>query len=398
MSIETLSNDILEKMPNINKWQRDFLVHLFSTFMIVRGRYNFENLSRYGGLNECIYRSWYSKSFNFMEFNLTLLDGLEKEERIVVFDPSYLPKSGKKTAGLGYFWSGCAGSVKRGIEIGGFASVGLYTQTALHLTALQTLKDKSVSFLDYYAQQFKSQAEELRKVSSIAVFDAYFSREPFVSAITELDFTVVSKLAKNAVLKYPYLGKRTGKPGRPQKYEGVVDKKQLDLNHFTLFEENNEKKAYEGKVYAIALKRLVKCVIVHTTTKTGKIKVETFFSTDQQMEGHKLWKAYKLRFQIEFLYRDGKQHMGLTHCQARSKEKIDFHVNASLTAVSLTKTVDQILQKNEKVKPFSLASIKIKSFNEFYLNRIFIEFGIPPETHINSKQYQLMQEWGIIAA
>ena len=398
MSIETLSSDILEKMPNINKWQRDFLVHLFSTFLLVRGRYNFENLSRYGGLNECIYRSWYSKSFDFMEFNLTLLDGLETEERIVVFDPSYLPKSGKKTAGLGYFWSGCAGSVKRGIEIGGFASVGLDTQTSLHLKALQTLKDESVSFLDYYAQQFKSQAEELRKVSSIAVFDAYFSREPFFSAITDLDFTVVSKLAKNAVLKYPYLGKRTGKPGRPKKYEGVVDKKQLDLNHFTLFHENDEKKAYEGKVYAIALKRLVKCVIVHTTTKTGKIKIETFFSTDQEMEGDKLWEVYKLRFQIEFLYRDGKQHMGLTHCQARSKEKIDFHLNASLTAVSLAKTVDQILKNDEKVKPFSLASIKIKSFNQFYLDKIFIELGISPEIHINSEQYQLIQEWGVIAA
>ncbi len=398
MSIEILINHILEKMPNINKWQRDFLVHLFSTFLIVRGRYNFENLSRYGGLNECVYRSWYSKSFDFMEFNLILLDGLEKEERIVVFDPSYLPKNGKKTAGLGYFWSGCAGSLKRGIEIGGFAAVGLDTQTALHLTAVQTLKEKSVSFLDYYLQQFKLQAEELRKVSSIAVFDAYFSREPFISAITALDFTVVSKLAKNAVLKYPYLGERTGKPGRPQKYEGVVDKKQLDLKHFTLFYENDEKKAYEGKVYAIALKRLVKCVIVHSTTKTGKVKIETFFSTDQQMKGDKLWKAYKLRFQIEFLYRDGKQHMGLTHCQARSKEKINFHVNASLTVVSLAKILDQINQEEEKVKPFSLASIKIKAFNQFYLNRIFIEFGISPETHINSHQYHLIQEWGAIAA
>ena len=385
-------------MPNINKWQRDFLVHLFSTFMIVRGRYNFENISRYGELNECIYRNWYAQPFEFMEFNLTLLDILDKEDRIVVFDPSYLPKSGKKTAGVGYFWSGCAGSTKYGIEIGGFASVGLETQTALHLTALQTIKNKSVSFLDYYAQQFESQAEELRKVSSIAVFDAYFSKEPFVSAITNLDFTMISKFAKNIVLKYPYLGEKSGKPGRPQKYDGIVEKKEPNLKHFTLFHEENEKKAYEGKVYAMALKRLVKCVLVHTITKTGKVKVETFFSTDPQLDGAKLWKCYKLRFQIEFLYRDAKQHMGLTHCQARSKEKIHFHVNASLTAVSLAKVVDHINQKEEEVQPFSLASIKIKSFNEFYINRIFMEFGIPSETHINSKQYQLIQQWGIIAA
>ena len=229
------------------------------------------------------------------------------------------------------------------------------------------------------------------------MFDAYFSREPFVSAITALDFTVVSKLAKNRVLKYPYLGERTGKPGRPKKYECVVDKQKLSLNHFTLFYEDNEKKAYEGKVYAMALKRLVKCVIVHTTTKKGKIKIETFFSTDQQTEGAELWKAYKLRFQIEFLYRDGKQHMGLNHCQAISKEKINFHVNASLTAVSLSKIVEINTVDKESI-PFSLASIKIKSFNEFYINRIFIEFGISPETYINSEQYQLIRQWGCIAA
>lgn len=333
------------------------------------------------------------KSFDFMEFNLTLLNVLEQEERMLVFDPSYLPKSGKKTAGIGYFWSGCAGSVKYGIEMGGFASVGLKTQTALHLTALQTIKEKSISFLDFYGQQVKLQAEELKKVSSITVFDAYFSKEPFVSVITDLGFTMVSKFAKNTVLKYPYLGKKTGKPGRPKKYEGVVDKTQVDLKHFTLFYEDKEQKAYEGKVYAIALKRLVKCVIVHTTTKRVKIRIETFFSTDQQMEGAKLWKCYKLRFQIEFLYRDAKQHMGLNHCQARSKEKINFHINASLTAVSLAKIVYQ-----EEGIPFSLASIKINAFNQAYLNRIFNEFGINPETHINSKQYQLIQQWGVIAA
>jgi hypothetical protein len=238
----------------------------------------------------------------------------------------------------------------------------------------------------------------LRKVSSIAVFDAYFSKEPFVSAITNLDFTMISKFAKNTVLKYPYLGEKSGKPGRPQKYDGIVEKKEPNLKHFTLFHEENEKKAYEGKVYAMALKRLVKCVLVHTITKTGKVKVETFFSTDPQLDGAKLWKCYKLRFQIEFLYRDAKQHIRLTHCQARSKEKIHFHVNASLTAVSLAKVVDHINQKEEEVQPFSLASIKIKSFNEFYINRIFMEFGIPSETHINSKQYQLIQQWGIIAA
>ena len=30
------------------------------------------------------------------------------------FDPSYINKSGKKTFGLGMYWSGCAGNTNRG--------------------------------------------------------------------------------------------------------------------------------------------------------------------------------------------------------------------------------------------------------------------------------------------
>ena len=41
---------------------------------------------------------------------------------------------------------------------------------------------------------------------------------------------------------------------------------------------------------------------------------------------------FQNRFQIEFLYRDGKQHTGLNDCQARSENKLHVHFIASLTA------------------------------------------------------------------
>ncbi|MEN9502304.1 MAG: hypothetical protein RI964_1589, partial [Pseudomonadota bacterium] len=36
---------------------------------------------------------------------------------------------------------------------------------------------------------------------------------------------------------------------------------------------------------------------------------------------------------MELLFRDAKQHTGLCDCQATRKEKLDFHFNASLTAL-----------------------------------------------------------------
>ncbi|MDP4291928.1 MAG: transposase [Bacteroidota bacterium] len=59
------------------------------------------------------------------------------------------------------------------------------------------------------------------------------------------------------------------------------------------------------------------------------------FSTDLPQEGKQIVRYYRSRFQIEFQYRDAKQHTGLTHCQAKSENKLDFHFNASLTAVNL---------------------------------------------------------------
>ena len=72
------------------------------------------------------------------------------------------------------------------------------------------------------------------------------------------------------------------------------------------------------------------------------------------------------RFQIEFLYRDAKQYCGLTNCQARSENKLNFHFNAALTAVNLAKMewLDTRISTDE---PFSMSNIKSMYNNELLL-------------------------------
>ena len=50
--------------------------------------------------------------------------------------------------------------------------------------------------------------------------------------------------------------------------------------------------------------------------------------------------AVRLR-QIELVIRDAKQHTGLTHCQARSQEKLDFHLNVFVAAVNVLRLLSQ---------------------------------------------------------
>ena len=386
------------------RWQRDFMIHLMPLLLTVRGRHNFENLSRYGSFNEATYRVRYEGEFAFEQFNEELILSLPDEEHIIAFDPSYLPKSGKYTPGIGYFWSGCANATKYGLVISGLASVGLESRMAMHLYARQTIgQDQYDSLLDYYASVVVDQTDRLKAVSDILVADDYFWRRPFVDAVTQAGFRFISKLPSNAALQYPYLGPKPKRRGRPPKYQGRIDLLNLDSAHFTLCLQEDNLVAYEGKVYVKALDRLVKCVIVHLTKKDGTLRAEAYFSTDTNMDGDRVLQCYRLRLQIEFLYRDAKQYTGLTQCQARSESKIHTHVNASLTAVSLAKAAHAWPLTGQERKPFSLFGIKTQYFNEHLLNRFFREaggrpFGMDTETHINSPQYRSLYNYGCIAA
>ena len=41
----------------------------------------------------------------------------------LVIDPCFIPKAGKKIPGVDWFWSGCAGAVKHGLDILGLSIV-----------------------------------------------------------------------------------------------------------------------------------------------------------------------------------------------------------------------------------------------------------------------------------
>ena len=68
-----------------------------------------------------------SNLFAWAEYNKTLIQQSFADELILAFDPSYLLKSGKKTAHGGQFWSGKDRAVKKGIEVGTIAVVDVRT-------------------------------------------------------------------------------------------------------------------------------------------------------------------------------------------------------------------------------------------------------------------------------
>ena len=60
-----LAEKILNRI-NISKPQKKFLITLFTTILIARGKINFRNLSRYSHYSERSYTRQFDKPFNFM--------------------------------------------------------------------------------------------------------------------------------------------------------------------------------------------------------------------------------------------------------------------------------------------------------------------------------------------
>ena len=406
MSIKTLTANILSKIPKIDKWQEKFIIHLFWLLLSMRGRVNFEQLGRYSKYNESTFRNNFDKTFDFLSFNQELIATVCEKEIAIAFDPSFISKSGKQTAGLGYFWSGCAGRSKKGLEIGGFGALDIINNTCMHLCAYQTILDstkkgdeKKQSLLSYYSDLVVSKAEQLLKTSNKLVVDAYFSKKPFVDSAVSVGFEVISRLRDDAVLQYRYLGTPRKGRGRPRKFAGKVDRKKLDEQHFKPIIKEPDFMAYESVVYSKALKRWIKVVIVHYLKEDGTLKAaKIYFSTDLQMEGVDIFIYYKTRFQIEFLYRDGKQYTGLEQCQSRKAKRLDFHFNASLTTASLAKAMHHLDKPIDKRKPFSMASIKTQYFNELLLDKFISAFGFSPERIKNNPVYRKIRDFGKIAA
>ena len=319
-------------------------------------------------------------------------------ECIIAFDPSYIPKSGKTTYGLGSYWSGCAGAVKRGLEICGFAAVDAIHNTAFHLNAIQTPMSKDFNLLHYYCQLLKENYLYFKELTRYLVADSYFAALKVVETTTLIGMHFISRLQDNAALFYLNSKPKTGGKGRPKKYDGKVIKSKPDMNYFKLVYSTKEVKIYNAIVYYPAWKRNINLSITVFYDKNGKERVrKLYFSTDLELDGVKLVCFYRSRFQIEFLYRDAKQHSGLEDCQARSKNKLDFHFNTSLTTVNIAKLHWLNTRKSDN-EPFSMANYKTLCHNKLLLNRFFAVFAINPNNpKIQSKINELLN-FGLIRA
>ena len=365
----------IEQVSGMTKPQKKFMIWLFAKWVMLPVRHNFLNIYRYGSgdYSEKSIRHQFSRKINFAGWFKTAMSGLKDKESVAAFDPSYISKSGKKTYGKGFFWSGKDQQTKPGLEIGCLALVDVEDAAAYSIEAVQTPPDMKGKLMEHYVGIIKKNITSLLSYTRYLAADGYFMKSSFIDPLLTLGLHVITRMRPDANLSYLFTGEQKPGKGRKKLYAGKVDVKKIDKRRWKRCYENDQVIGYELIAFCVSLKRVVKVVYLDFKNRDG---YTILLSTDTELEGAKVIRYYQLRFQIEFLIRDAKQHTGLEECQARSKTKLYNHFNLSLMSVSLMKLTCWSTLKNKQQIPFSMRSIKTYFYNKFLTETIFSNLGL----------------------
>ena len=389
MSIKITLETIFGKNDGLSKSRKKFLIELFELLPSIRGRMNFTNMARYSHYNELTFRRHFKEYFDWFTFNCLLLQMVllfQKEAEIIIgaIDCSYISKAGKHTYGVDKFWSGVLNQTKRGLEVSLICAINVTTGSTWSLNIRQTpngisSKEEEHIFtrVDFYIEQLVMCFVEVPQIQYYTA-DGYYAKKKVVDKVVAYDKHLISKLRPDANLKYLLNRAKNPNAHGNKKYDGKVNWKALNLDKWILI--GRDKKyshllLYTQVLFSPQFKRNIKVVLVWNTRTNGYAVI---FSTDIRQSAQEIVTYYQLRFKIEFIFRDAKQFTGLTHCQARDKDKLDFHFNMSVAALNVYQ-YQALIEK----KPLSLNSFIRKAYNTKFVQIFFDKLRKEPKLSVN---------------
>ena len=175
------------------------------------------------------------------------------------------------------------------------------------------------------------------KVEYVAL-DGHFGHNQAVLLSLQHDLHLISKLRKDAALYEKEEGEYGGR-GRKKKYGKRLKYDLLPVKYLKKSESAGEiiTNYYQGiflhKEFGAELNVVI---IVKINVKSQKVGHAILFSSDVKLSWEKLLDYYSLRFQIEFNFRDAKQHFGLEDFMNTTKTGVENAVNLSFLLVNVS--------------------------------------------------------------
>lgn len=361
----TIVSHILKQMPGLAKPQAKFLSILVAAILALRGRVNMRNLSRYCCYSERTISRQLRRDFDFASFNLQAMQSAinPTSTLIVVQDASFIPKSGKHTYGLDRFFNGCAGRPERGLEISALAVVEVSANCAYTLAVSQTPPNlvpspqhKEITRVDNYLAQVRENRAMLPAQISYLVVDGFYAKQKYVDRVRDCDLHLITKLRCDANLRYLFTGQQKRR-GRLRRFDGKVNFQELSrFDSVGRVKGEDHLDLYTAVVNHVSLKRNLRVVIVVNRANPKKIRYAVIAATDTELDALEIYRLYRARFQIEFLFRDAKQFTGLADCQSRNQQALHFHFNAALSTLNLARVETVKAHSGTDSMVFSMSS------------------------------------------
>jgi hypothetical protein len=394
-------NQILDGLKNLHKPQRFFLQSLFRAMFLCQSSINFLSLARHCPLSERTFRRQFRKSFDFPELNRQIIAHcISTAPKAVAQDASFIKKSGKKTFGLDKFWNGSHSRAEKGLETSIISVVDREQNASLALSAAQTPPHLATTErhptkptrIDFYLQHFLATAAYFPATIEYLLVDGFYAKFKFVDGVCHHALHLISRLRRDAHLKYLYRGEQKRR-GAKRKFAGKVDFTDLSGFEKQVVKVGTQSlELFSAKLWSVSLKRQVKLVVVKY-----KKRAVNLFSTDVQQSAAEILAFYRSRFTIEFLIRDAKGSAGLEDCQARDQKALEFHWNTAFSTVNLARFRAKELNLTKKQKPFSMKSIKQQFFNEHLLKLFICKLGLKQTLIKYQEHYETLRNYAVIS-
>ncbi len=298
---------------------------------------------------------------------------------ILAGDETVVTKAGKKTFGLDRFFSGILQHAVPGVAFFSLALISTTTRHAFPLRleqVVRTAAEKAAVKAKAAAKQPKqpvtkrkpgrpkgsknkpktevSLSPELQRIQTMLqaqlqliagrvplvylALDGHFGNSPTLQMVRGCGLHLISKLRADAALYFPYDGPYQGR-GPRRKYGAKLDVDAIPEQCLgrSSVEDGVETRVYQAELLHKAFAQPLNVVVlVKTNLKTQARAHVLLFSSDLALTFDKLVEYYGLRFQIEFTFRDAKQHWGLEDFMNVTETGVSNAANLSLLMVSLS--------------------------------------------------------------
>jgi putative transposase len=410
------------------------LGRVIEAMLSISGRVTMKGLSRWsgqGGSYRTIQRL-FTTSVNWLQLNWLLIRHhlLDSDDVVLMSgDHVVVTKSGKTTYGLDRFFSSLYGKAVPGLCFLSLSLLSVKRRSSYPVVTEQVDKpleapgqappkkksggsrgrpkgsknrnrrevelSPSLCFIQEHIKRLLAQIGDAFKVVYF-IFDGELGHNDALQMVRQVGLHLISKLRYNSALYLPYDGPYSGR-GPRRKYGAKLDYQNIPSKYLksTSIDKEIVTRIYQMSLWHKKFADLLNIVvIVKMNLKTKKTAHVVLFSSDVSLGYEQVIDYYRLRFQLEFNFRDAKQYWGLEDFMSVKERPVYNSANLAMFMVNLSQAL--IRPMRDQWPAFSVNDLKAWFRGRKYVVETLKLLPEPPDSIFIDQVVAQMAELGRI--